>query len=183
MEPKYACLFLAETSGEDKTSHGMAWHGMAYNIWTLPMRRDIHQRKHKKTIKTHILSIMMYSPFAEKSPLLPVAEPAHETTKDQRRYARIECALLVATLILTALQFLIINSADGCIPIVPNGHCSAIVAQLAGGLRTSILASLPTAAVLFIIVPFLAQKEHVVVARYTILFWHLVGSTLGALLL
>ena len=126
---------------------------------------------------------MMYSTFAEKTPLLPVAEPNHETTKDERRYARIEYALLAATLLLTIFQFLVLYSADGCIPIVPYDHWSAIVAQLAGGLRTSILASLPTAAVLFIIVPFLAQKEHVVVARYTILFWHLVGSTLGALLL
>jgi hypothetical protein len=128
----------------------------------------------------------MYSTSAKKTPLLPVAEPSLETAvpaKDKRRLDCLEHWLLAATLLLTAFQFLVLYSANGSMPIALSDHCAAVAAQLARGLRTSILASLPTAAVLFIIVPFLAQKEHVVVARYMVLFWHLVGSTLGALLL
>jgi len=51
------------------------------------------------------------------------------------------------------------------------------------GLRSSIPASLPTAAILFIVAPYLAHKERVVIARYAILVCYLVGSTMGALLL
>jgi hypothetical protein len=47
----------------------------------------------------------------------------------------------------------------------------------------SIPASLPTAAIFFIVAPYLAQKERVVMTRYAILVCYLMGSTLGALLL
>ncbi|EMD92630.1 hypothetical protein COCC4DRAFT_190015 [Bipolaris maydis ATCC 48331] len=128
----------------------------------------------------------MYSAFTsekKQQPLLPVVEVA-VAEKEKRRLDHLEYALLAATLLLTAFQFLVLYySAGSCMPFTLSDQCAAIVTQLSRGLRTSILASLPTAAVLFIIVPFLAQKQHVVVARYTILFWHLVCSTVGALLL
>ncbi|EUC29948.1 hypothetical protein COCCADRAFT_7899 [Bipolaris zeicola 26-R-13] len=128
----------------------------------------------------------MYSAFTsekkQQPPLLPVVEVA-VAEKEKRRLDHLEYVLLAATLLLTALQFFVLYSAGSCMPFTLSEHCAAIVMQLSRGLRTSILASLPTAAVLFIIVPFLAQKQHVVVARYTILFWHLVCSTVGALLL
>ena len=126
----------------------------------------------------------MYSTFAEKTPLLPITEPSLEIAgRDQRRRGFIEYGLLVATLLLTIFHFFVLYSTSSSVPVALDGSFSALVAPFAGGLRTSILASLPTAAVLFVIAPFVAQKEHVVMARYTILVCYLVGSTLGALLL
>ncbi|EUC49061.1 hypothetical protein COCMIDRAFT_85667 [Bipolaris oryzae ATCC 44560] len=125
---------------------------------------------------------MYFTSEKKQQPLLPVVEVA-VAEKEKRRLDRLEYALLAATLLLTAFQFFVLYGAGSCMPFTLSDHCAAIVTQLSRGLRTSILAGLPTAAVLFIIVPFLAQKQHVVVARYTILFWHLVCSTVGALLL
>lgn len=124
---------------------------------------------------------------SEKAPLLPMVETTMqadgESPKNDRRNDRIEWALLLATLLLTGFQFLVLYSADGGIPITFGAQCSALLAQLARGLRTSIPASLPTAAILFLVAPYVAQKERLIMMRYAILVCYLVGSTLGSLLL
>ncbi|KAG9196382.1 hypothetical protein G6011_01503 [Alternaria panax] len=128
--------------------------------------------------------MMLYT--TEKTPLLPVIErtlDGYVDKMDQRRREGIEYALLVSTLLLTVFQLLVLYSGDSLVPIALDGHCYALVAQLARGLRMSIPASLPTAAILFIVAPYLAQKERVVMTRYAILICYLMGSTLGALLL
>jgi len=124
---------------------------------------------------------------SEKAPLLPMVETTiqadGESQKNDRRNDRIEWALLLTTLLLTGFQFLVLYSADGGIPITFGAQCSALLAQLARGLRTSIPASLPTAAILFLVAPYVAQKERLIMMRYAILVCYLVGSTLGSLLL
>lgn len=84
---------------------------------------------------------------------------------------------------LTVFQVVVLYSGDSLVPIALDGQYYALVAQLARGLRMSIPASLPTAAIFFIVAPYLAQKERVVMTRYAILVCYLMGSTLGALLL
>ncbi|CAG5175567.1 uncharacterized protein ALTATR162_LOCUS10606 [Alternaria atra] len=128
----------------------------------------------------------MMSYTSEKTPLLPVVErtlDAYINKIDQRRRDGIEYALLVSTLLLTVFQFLVLYSGDSLLPVALDGHCYVLLAQLARGLRMSIPASLPTAAIFFIVAPYLAQKERVVMTRYAILVCYLLGSTLGALLL
>jgi hypothetical protein len=102
---------------------------------------------------------------------------------DQRHREGVEYALLVSTLLLTVFQVVVLYSGDSLVPIALDGQYYAMVAQLARGLRMSIPASLPTAAIFFIVAPYLAQKERVVMTRYAILVCYLMGSTLGALLL
>lgn len=137
------------------------------------------------TIFTKITMTMF--PTSEKAPLLPMVETtaaqADIESQDDCSHDGIEWALLLATLLLTAFQFLVLYSADGGIPFTIGAQCSALLAQLARGLRISIPASLPTAAILFLVAPYVAQKERLVVARYGILVCYLVGSTLGSLLL
>ena len=128
----------------------------------------------------------MMSYTFEKTPLLPVVErtlDAYMNKTDQRRREGIEYALLVSTLLLTVFQFLVLYSGDSLVPIALDGHWYSLLAQLARGLRMSIPASLPTAALFFIVAPYLAQKERVVMTRYAVLVCYLMGSTLGALLL
>jgi hypothetical protein len=128
----------------------------------------------------------MMSYTSEKTPLLPVVErtlDAYINKTDQRRREGIEYALLVSTLLLTVFQFLVLYSGESLVPMALDGHWYALLAQLARGLRMSIPASLPTAAIFFIVAPYLAQKERVVMTRYAILVCYLMGSTLGALLL
>ncbi|CAA9957976.1 hypothetical protein CFE70_001535 [Pyrenophora teres f. teres 0-1] len=128
----------------------------------------------------------MFTTTSEKAPLLPIVETAVQAdieAQDDGRNDRIEGVLLLGTLLLTAFQFLVLFSADGGIPIAFGAQYSALLAQLARGLRISIPASLPTAAMLFLVAPYVAQKERLVMMRYAILFCYLVGSTLGSLLL
>ncbi|CAN9261960.1 unnamed protein product [Alternaria alternata] len=123
---------------------------------------------------------------SEKTPLLPVVErtlDADMNKIDQRHREGVEYALLVSTLLLTVFQVVVLYSGDSLVPIALDGQYYALVAQLARGLRMSIPASLPTAAIFFIVAPYLAQKERVVMTRYAILVCYLMGSTLGALLL
>ncbi|CAN9100734.1 hypothetical protein B0T12DRAFT_487818 [Alternaria alternata] len=123
---------------------------------------------------------------SEKTPLLPVVErtlDAYMNKIDQRHREGVEYALLVSTLLLTVFQVVVLYSGDSLVPIALDGQYYALVAQLARGLRMSIPASLPTAAIFFIVAPYLAQKERVVMTRYAILVCYLMGSTLGALLL
>jgi hypothetical protein len=128
----------------------------------------------------------MMSYTSEKTPLLPVVErtlDAYINKIDQRRREGIEYTLLVSTLLLTVFQFLVLYSGDSLVHIALDGRCYVLLAQLARGLRMSIPASLPTAAIFFIVAPYLALKERVVMTRYAILVCYLLGSTLGALLL
>ena len=128
----------------------------------------------------------MMSYTSEKTPLLPVVErtlDAYLYKIDQRHREGVEYALLVSTLLLTVFQVVVLYSGDSLVPIALDGQYYALVAQLARGLRMSIPASLPTAAIFFIVAPYLAQKERVVMTRYAILVCYLMGSTLGALLL
>ena len=124
---------------------------------------------------------------AEKASLLPTVEPplldTSSKTNDEHRRERIEYALLISALILTAFQFLVLYSVYNTTPTSLAKSCHALLNQLARGLRVSIPASLPTASLLFIFAPYIAQKERIVIARYTVLVLYLVGSTLGALLL
>ena len=123
---------------------------------------------------------------SEKTPLLPVVErtlDAYMNKIDQRHREGVEYALLVSTLLLTVFQVVVLYSGDSLVPIALDCQYYALVAQLARGLRMSIPASLPTAAIFFIVAPYLAQKERVVMTRYAILVCYLMGSTLGALLL
>ncbi|CAN9371386.1 unnamed protein product [Alternaria alternata] len=123
---------------------------------------------------------------SEKTPLLPVVErtlDAYMNKIDQRHREGVEYALLVSTLLLTVFQVVVLYSGDSLVPIALDGQYYALVAQLARGLRMSIPASLPTAAIFFIVAPYLGQKERVVMTRYAILVCYLMGSTLGALLL
>jgi predicted MFS family arabinose efflux permease len=116
---------------------------------------------------------------AKKAALLPTAEftlAVDGKTIDERRHERTEYALLISALFLTAFQFLVLYGVDDVVP-------ASLLSQLARGLRISIPASLPTAALLFIFAPYIAQKERVVITRYTVLVLYLLGSTLGALLL
>ena len=132
-----------------------------------------------------IFTMTMFT-TSEKAPLLPMVETpiqADIESPNDRRNDRIEWALLLTTLLLTGFQFLVLYSADGGIPITFGAQCSALLAQLARGLRTSIPASLPTAAILFLVAPYVAQKERLIMTRYAILVCYLVGSTLGSLLL
>jgi hypothetical protein len=105
------------------------------------------------------------------------------TTNVEHQRGRIEYALLVSALLLTVFQFLVLYSVADTVPASLEKPCHALLNQLARGLRISIPASLPTAAFLFIFAPYLAQKERIVITRYTVLVLYLVGSTLGALLL
>ncbi|OAG21207.1 hypothetical protein CC77DRAFT_1020000 [Alternaria alternata] len=128
----------------------------------------------------------MMSYTSEKTPLLPVVErtlDAYMNKIDQRHREGVEYALLVSTLLLTVFQVVVLYSGDSLVSIALDGQYYALVAQLARGLRMSIPASLPTAAIFFIVAPYLAQKERVVMTRYAILVCYLMGSTLGALLL
>lgn len=123
---------------------------------------------------------------SQKTPLLPIVErtlDAYMNKVDQRHREGVEYALLVSTLLLTVFQVVVLYSGDSLVPIALDGQYYALVAQLARGLRMSIPASLPTAAIFFIVAPYLAQKERVVMTRYAILVCYLMGSTLGALLL
>ncbi|KAI4951151.1 hypothetical protein J4E91_003856 [Alternaria rosae] len=109
---------------------------------------------------------------SEKTPLLPVVErtlDAYVRNMEQRRREGIEYALLVSTLLLTVFQFLVLYSGDSLVPVALDSRYYALVAQLARGLRMSIPASLPTAAIFFIVAPYLVQKERVVMTRYAIL--------------
>jgi hypothetical protein len=128
----------------------------------------------------------MMSLTSEKTPLLPVVErtlDAYVRTMEQRRREGIEYALLVSTVLLTFFQFLVLYNGDSLMPTALDSHCHVLLAQLARGLRMSIPASLPTAAIFFIVAPCLVQKERVVMTRYAILVCYLMGSTMGALLL
>jgi hypothetical protein len=124
---------------------------------------------------------------AEKVSLLPTVEPPTldtcSTTNDEHQRGRIEYTLLISALFLTAFQFLVLYSVDNTIPPTLAKPYFALLNQLARGLRISIPASLPTTALLFIFAPYTAQKERIVITRYTVLVLYLVGSTLGALLL
>ncbi|CAN9414962.1 unnamed protein product [Alternaria alternata] len=114
----------------------------------------------------------MMSYTSEKTPLLPVVErtlDAYMNKIDQRHREGVEYALLVSTLLLTVFQVVVLYSGDSLVPIALDGQYYAMVAQLARGLRMSIPASLPTAAIFFIVAPYLAQKERVVMTRYAIL--------------
>ncbi|CAN9367981.1 unnamed protein product [Alternaria alternata] len=114
----------------------------------------------------------MMSYTSEKTPLLPVVErtlDAYMNKIDQRHREGVEYALLVSTLLLTVFQVVVLYSGDSLVPIALDGQYYALVAQLARGLRMSIPASLPTAAIFFIVAPYLAQKERVVMTRYAIL--------------
>ncbi|KAI4654487.1 uncharacterized protein J4E79_008361 [Alternaria viburni] len=109
---------------------------------------------------------------SEKTPLLPVVErtlDAYVRNMEQRRREGIEYALLVSTLLLTVFQFLVLYSGDSLVPVALDSRYYALLAQLARGLRMSIPASLPTAAIFFIVAPCLVQKERVVMTRYAIL--------------
>ena len=88
-----------------------------------------------------------------------------------------------SALVRTAFQFFVLYSLDDVVPASLERPCHVLLKQLARGLRSSIRASLPTAAPLFIFAPCLAQKKRIVITRYTVLVLYLVGSTLGALLL
>ncbi|CAN9367922.1 unnamed protein product [Alternaria alternata] len=114
----------------------------------------------------------MMSYTSEKTPLLPVVErtlDAYMNKIDQRHREGVEYALLVSTLLLTVFQVVVLYSGDSLVPIALDGQYYALVAQLARGLRMSIPASLPTAAIFFIVAPYLGQKERVVMTRYAIL--------------
>jgi hypothetical protein len=128
----------------------------------------------------------MMSLTSEKTPLLPVVErtlDAYVRTMEQRRREGVEYALLASTVLLTFFQFLVLYNGDSLMPIALDSRCHVLLAQLARGLRMSIPASLPTAAIFFIVAPCLVQKERVVMTRYAILVCYLMGSTMGALLL
>jgi hypothetical protein len=129
----------------------------------------------------------MVSPSAEKSLLLPTVESrtidVDSETPDKHHHGRIEYGLLIAALLLTAFQFLVLYDAVGSVSASLEKHCYASLSQIARGLRISIPASLPTAALLFILTPYIAQKERVVITRYMTLVVYLMGSTLGALLI
>ncbi|KAI4612267.1 hypothetical protein J4E83_007820 [Alternaria metachromatica] len=106
----------------------------------------------------------MMSFTSEKTPLLPVVErtlDAYVRNMEQRRREGIEYALLVSTLLLTVFQFLVLYSGDSLVPVALDSRYYALLAQLARGLRMSIPASLPTAAIFFIVAPYLVQKERV----------------------
>ncbi|CAN9178819.1 unnamed protein product [Alternaria alternata] len=122
----------------------------------------------------------MMSYTSEKTPLLPVVErtlDAYMNKIDQRHREGVEYALLVSTLLLTVFQVVVLYSGDSLVPIALDGQYYAMVAQLARGLRMSIPASLPTAAIFFIVAPYLAQKERVVMTRYAILFHPVMSLT------
>ncbi|CAN9206991.1 unnamed protein product [Alternaria alternata] len=122
----------------------------------------------------------MMSYTSEKTPLLPVVErtlDAYMNKIDQRHREGVEYALLVSTLLLTVFQVVVLYSGDSLVPIALDGQYYALVAQLARGLRMSIPASLPTAAIFFIVAPYLAQKERVVMTRYAILFHPVMSLT------
>ncbi|CAN9393361.1 unnamed protein product [Alternaria sp. RS040] len=109
---------------------------------------------------------------SEKTPLLPVVErtlDAYMNKVDQRHREGVEYALLVSTLLLTVFQVVVLYSGDSLVPIALDGQYYALVAQLARGLRMSIPASLPTAAIFFIVAPYLAQKERVGAGRQLVM--------------
>ncbi|KAF7674024.1 arginine biosynthesis bifunctional protein [Alternaria burnsii] len=117
---------------------------------------------------------------SEKTPLLPIVErtlDAYMNKVDQRHREGVEYALLVSTLLLTVFQVVVLYSGDSLVPIALDGQYYALVAQLARGLRMSIPASLPTAAIFFIVAPYLAQKERVVMTRYAILLHPVMSLT------
>ncbi|CAN9410621.1 unnamed protein product [Alternaria alternata] len=114
----------------------------------------------------------MMSYTSEKTPLLPVVErtlDAYMNKIDQRHREGVEYALLVSTLLLTVFQVVVLYSGDSLVPIALDGQYYALVAQLARGLRMSIPASLPTAAIFFIVAPYLAQKERVGAGRQLVM--------------
>ncbi|KAF1828468.1 hypothetical protein BDW02DRAFT_574852 [Decorospora gaudefroyi] len=126
----------------------------------------------------------MTSTNSAKAPLLPVSQPMLQTinTRDEHPQQRIEYTLMISAVLLTTIQFLILYGVDSTTPVSRDSLCDALLHQLARGLRISIPHSSPTTAILFIIAPYIAQPGRIVAARYAILVGHLVGSTLGALL-
>lgn len=134
------------------------------------------------------MSAIMISCASEKASLLPITEPRLEVegdsaTRNTRLYEALEYLLLLFSLFLTSCQFLILYNFDGTAHAPFPSHCVALLNQLARGLRISIPASLLSSVFLFIIAPYIARPEKIVLTRYTILVCYLVGSFLGGLLI
>lgn len=123
----------------------------------------------------------------EQKTLLPLADltpqPAPlRRTFFARHHELIESFALALILFLAASQCLILYGIHSLPYTSPSGALCVFLTNLAGGLRLSIPAGLPTATLLFIATPYLARPERMLASWYLILLCYLVGSTLGALL-
>jgi hypothetical protein len=177
---------LTPVAGPDAfhTAHSKTWHrSVVNNLSTYIIPLNPCEQVDRHTVYT----FRKMNPFcAEKALLLPTVEPTlviSSKTPAEHRRQRIESALLMAALLLTAFQFFVLYPADGNVPAFLDGQCYVLLNRLARGLRISIPASLPTTALIFIFAPYIAEKERVVITRYMALVAYLLGSTLGALLL
>lgn len=126
-------------------------------------------------------------PFEQKT-LLPLTAPVttlatHRESFIIRNRNIIEYCTLILILGLAASQCLILYGIHNLPYTQPSLALCAFLTNLAGGLRLSIPASLPTATLLFVASPYVTRPERLVVTWYLILLCYLVGSTSGALLL
>jgi hypothetical protein len=108
---------------------------------------------------------------------------AHEGrgNSDKRRQEVTELNLLYSSALILVVQFLILYNFS-VTPPSPGNHCNELLSQFARGLRTSIPATVPTAIILFVATPYIIAPDQTTIARYAILLFCLMGSTLGALL-
>jgi hypothetical protein len=108
---------------------------------------------------------------------------AHEGREksDKRRQEITELNLLYSSALILVVQFFILYNFSA-VPPSPRNHCDELLSRFARGLRTSIPATVPTAIILFVATPYIVAPDRTAIARYAILLFCLMGSTLGALL-
>ncbi|KZM19310.1 uncharacterized protein EKO05_0002927 [Ascochyta rabiei] len=130
----------------------------------------------------------MDSYVAEQKCLLPMVSPTPGCAPQRRTFVRrhhdlIESLTLALIFSLAVSQCLTLYGIHSLPYLSPSNQLITFLSNLAGALRVSIPASLPTATLLFIATPYVARPDRIVASWYLILLCYLVGSTSGALLL
>lgn len=130
----------------------------------------------------------MDSYITEQKCLLPTSAPAPDSAPQRRTFVNrhrdlIESLALALILFLAASQCLIMYGIHSLPYTSPSSAVCVFLTSLAGGLRISIPASLPTATLVFLATPYTTRPDSIVASWYLILLCYLVGSTSGALLL
>ncbi|PSN60196.1 hypothetical protein BS50DRAFT_593970 [Corynespora cassiicola Philippines] len=124
----------------------------------------------------------MYLHISEKTKsVLPFAEspwktPVREKQQASRKVCFTEVTLLALSFVIALFQLYTLYPFDEEIPY----EARSMLDTIALGLSTSTSATFPTAAITGLAAPYIARKDRVAVARYTILLCFLVGSTVGA---
>ncbi|KAF9695292.1 hypothetical protein EKO04_006952 [Ascochyta lentis] len=130
----------------------------------------------------------MNSYATEQKCLLPMAAPTpacapQRRTFIDRHHALIESFTLAFIFLFAVSQCLILYGIRSLPYLSASDQLCSFLSNLAGALRISIPASLPTATLLFIATPYIARPDRIVTSWYLILLCYLAGSTSGALML